>query len=187
MSSLSSLLLLAITVSGARLPETARRPPNIPDNDGRQTITLKPSTLDTLSSPAVSGISLQLTGDQTFPQPAAAQDDILPTITVANRVFRVPAEQKVFRQEFQPRVPFLPQRREKVVEEVKLPLPIVTRQPVFTSVNPRQDEGNKEGFRPYSFQFEVADDEEQTYHARQEEADGTGEVRGVYRLHKGRI
>jgi len=175
MSSLFSLLLLAFAVSGSRLPESARRPPNIPDNDG----TLKPSTLDSLSSPAVSGISLQLAGAQTFPQPPAAQDDFLPTITVANRVFRVPAEQKVLRQEFQPRIPFLPQRREKVREEVK-PLPVVTRQPVFTSANPRQDQGNEEGFQPYSFQFEVADDEEQTYHARQEEADGTGEVRGVY-------
>lgn len=178
MSSLFSLLLLAFAVAGSRLPESARRPPNIPDNDGRKTITLKPSTLDSLSSPAVSGISLQLAGDQTFPQPPAASDDFLPTITVANRVFRVPAQQKVLRQEFQPRVPFLPQRREKVREEVK-PLPVVSRQPVFTSVNPRQDEG----FQPYSFQFEVADDQEQTYHARQEEADGTGEVRGVYRLH----
>ena len=48
-----------------------------------------------------------------------------------------------------------------------------------TSFVQRQEENN-EAFRPYSFQFEVADDEEQTYHARQEEADSSGEVRGVY-------
>ena len=48
-----------------------------------------------------------------------------------------------------------------------------------TSFVQRQEENN-EAFRPYSFQFEVADDEEQTYHARQEEADESGEVRGVY-------
>lgn len=193
------LLFLAFAASGSRLPEeSARRPPNIPDNaDGRRTITLKPSTLDSLSSPAVvtavrepgvSTISLQLAGDQTFPQPPVAQDDSLPTITVGNRVFgngnrvfRVPSQQKVLRQEFQPRVPFITQRIEKVREEVK-PLPVVSvsRQPAFASVNPLQDEGNEEGFQPYSFQFEVADDESQTYHARQEEADGSGEVRGVY-------
>ena len=183
------LLLLAVSVSASRLPESARRPPNIPDNDGRRTITLKPSNLDSLSSPAVavrepgvSTISLQLAGDQTFPQPPAAQDESLTTITVGNRVFsngnrvfRVPAEQKVLSKEFQPRVPFLPQRR---VESK--PLPVVTRQPVLTSINPQQGQGNEEGFQRYSFQFEVADDEEQTYHARQEEGDGSGEVRGVY-------
>ena len=187
------LLLLAITVAGARLPESARRPPNIPDNEGRRTITLKeaePSSLDSLSSPAlsvrepgVSTISLQLAGDQTFPQPPAVQEDSLPTINVGGRVFsnsktvfNVPAERKVVRQQFQPRVPFLPQRREQLK-----PLPVVslTRQPVSTSFVQRQEENN-EAFRPYSFQFEVADDEEQTYHARQEEADESGEVRGVY-------
>ena len=173
------LLLLAITVAGTRLPESARRPPNIPDNEGRRRITLKqaePSSLDSLSSPAlsvrepgVSTISLQLAGDQTFPQPPVAQEDSLPTITVggrvfsnSNRVFRVPVEQKVIRQKFQPRVSFQPQRSEKVREEVKpLPVLISTRQPALTSGSSRQAARNEESFQPYSFQYEVADDEEQ--------------------------
>ena len=175
------LLFLAFAVAaGSRLPESARRPPNIPDNDNRRTVSLtqnQPSSLDSLTSPAavvvrepgVSTISLQLAGDQTFPQPPVAQEDSLPTITVggrvfsnSNRVFRVPVEQKVIRQKFQPRVSFQPQRSEKVREEVKpLPVLISTRQPALTSGSSREEARNEESFQPYSFQYEVADDEEQ--------------------------
>jgi len=64
----------------------------------------------------------------------------------------------------------------RVQERVVVSAPRVTQRVVV----PRVEERYEGSFRPYSFQFDVADEEEQTYHARQEQGDAAGEVTGIY-------
>ena len=105
-------------------------------------------------------------GDRVF---SAPRETLASTrLRQGNRVISLP------RQRFVTRVP-QPQR---FVTQVSEPERFVTRVPEPQRFVTQVSE--PEGFNPYSFQYEVSDDNEQTYHSRQEEGDSSGEVIGTY-------
>ena len=113
--------------------------------------------------PGVSTISLQLEEDQVF-VPEQQDDQDFSNVRIGERVFIAPRERVVTRVRQGDRV-----NQGDTVFKV----PTVNQRFIPSVVE-------EDGFRPYSFSYQTADDEEQTYHSRQEESDSRGEVTGTY-------